>query len=50
MIKIDLAVGSIAGRAKSSKGNILGNLICYKGDVISQGVDSLDTFYQLAAC
>ncbi len=45
--KIDLATGEIAGRAKSRMGNIPGNLICYKGQVISQGVDFLDVFYQL---
>ena len=47
VLKIDLAGGAIAGRAKSTKGYIPGNLICYKGDVVSQGVDSLDTFYQI---
>ena len=47
VLKIDLAGGTIAGRAKSTKGYIPGNLICYKGDVVSQGVDSLDTFYQI---
>jgi outer membrane protein assembly factor BamB/tetratricopeptide (TPR) repeat protein len=44
---IDVAAGKIVARAKSRKGIIPGNLICYKGTVISQGVDFLDEFYQL---
>jgi outer membrane protein assembly factor BamB len=45
--RIDIAVGKIVGRARFRKGYIPGNLICYKGDVISLGVDFLDAFYQL---
>ncbi len=45
--RIDVATGKITGRAKSRKGCIPGNLICYKGQIISQGVDYLYTFYQL---
>ncbi len=44
---IDVPAGKIVARAKSRKGIIPGNLICYKGTVISQGVDFLDEFYQL---
>ncbi len=45
--RIDLAAGKITARAKSRKGNIPGNLICYQGEVVSQGVDFLETFFQL---
>jgi tetratricopeptide (TPR) repeat protein/outer membrane protein assembly factor BamB len=45
--RIDIAKGQIISRARSRKGYIPGNLICYKNEVISLGVDSLDTFYQL---
>ena len=48
VICINVAQGKIVGRTRSRKGYIPGNLICYKGDVISLGVDSLDDFYQLA--
>jgi outer membrane protein assembly factor BamB/tetratricopeptide (TPR) repeat protein len=44
---VDVAAGTIVARAKSRKGIIPGNLICYKGSVISQGVDSLDRFFQI---
>ncbi len=44
---IDLAAGKIDARVKSRKGVIPGNLICYKGTVISQGIDSIDEFFQL---
>lgn len=44
---IDLDQGKIISRARSRKGYVPGNLICYKGDVVSLGVDSLDAFYQL---
>jgi outer membrane protein assembly factor BamB len=44
---IDVRTGKIVGRAKSRSGNIPGNLICYGGAVISQGVDQLESFYQI---
>ncbi len=44
---IDLAKGKITHLAKSRKGLVPGNLICYKGRVISQGYDGVDVFYQL---
>ena len=44
--RIDIAKGKIVSRARSRRGYIPGNLICYKGDVVSLGVDSLDAFYQ----
>ncbi len=37
----------ITGEAKSRKGTIPGNLICFQGDIISQGIDYVETFFQL---
>jgi outer membrane protein assembly factor BamB/tetratricopeptide (TPR) repeat protein len=47
VVKIDLAKGDITSRARSRSGAIPGNLICYQGHVISQGVDSLDKYFQI---
>lgn len=47
VIRINLKDGKITARSKSRKNSIPGNLICYKGEVISQGVDYLETFFQL---
>jgi len=44
---IDLAEGKIIHLSKSRKGFVPGNLICYKGRVISQGYEGVDVFYQL---
>jgi len=44
---IDLREGRIVARAKSRDGRIPGNLICHRDQVISQGVDSADAFYQV---
>lgn len=46
VVEVDLANGSIAGRSPARGGVIPGNLIAYRGEVISQGVDSLDVFHQ----
>ncbi|MEX2141514.1 MAG: PQQ-binding-like beta-propeller repeat protein [Pirellulales bacterium] len=45
--KIDLADGKIKARVKSRKGYVPGNLVCYKGHVLSLNEDSLDCFFQL---
>lgn len=47
--QVDLTVGKIVGRARSRQGTIPGNLICYRGDVISQGVDVVETYPQIDA-
>ncbi|HEY2759578.1 MAG TPA: PQQ-binding-like beta-propeller repeat protein, partial [Pirellulales bacterium] len=47
VISINLNDGKIAGRTKSRKGIVPGNLVCHDGEVISQGVDDLETFYQI---
>ncbi|MEX0936381.1 MAG: PQQ-binding-like beta-propeller repeat protein [Pirellulales bacterium] len=45
--RFDLQDGRLVDRAESRDGSIPGNLICYRGEVISQGVDFLETFYQI---
>lgn len=47
--QVDLADGKIVGRARSRQGTIPGNLICYRGDVISQGVDVVEAYPQIDA-
>jgi len=44
---VDVAEGRITHRAKSRKGQIPGNLVCYRGRVVSQGFLGVETFYQL---
>lgn len=44
---IDLDQGQIVARSRSRTGTVPGNLICYQGAVISQGVDHVESFYQL---
>ena len=45
--QIDLDHGKITARAKSHHGAIPGNLICCRGQVISEGIDYLESFFQL---
>lgn len=47
--QIDLNKGQILSRARSRRGDVPGNLICFHGEVLSQGTSHLETFYQLAA-
>ncbi|MGH7135836.1 MAG: PQQ-binding-like beta-propeller repeat protein, partial [Pirellulales bacterium] len=44
---IDLHDGRIVARSRSRSGTVPGNLICYHGAVISQGIDRVESFYQL---
>lgn len=44
---LDVETGKIVGRSRSRNGAVPGNLICYQGAVISQGIDQLECFYQL---
>jgi hypothetical protein len=46
VLEIAVADGSIIGRSVARDGGIPGNLIAHRGEVISQGVDSLDVFHQ----
>jgi outer membrane protein assembly factor BamB len=48
VVEIDLATGRIAGRSPGRGGAVPGNLVAYRGEVLSQGVDSLDVFHQTA--
>ncbi|MFM8435809.1 MAG: hypothetical protein ACKOBP_10805, partial [Planctomycetia bacterium] len=48
VIEVDLANGGIVGRSPARGGAVPGNLLAYRGEVISQGVDSLDVFHQVA--
>lgn len=44
---VRLRDGAIIARARSRTGSIPGNLICYQGAVISQGVGQLECFFQI---
>lgn len=44
---LDVESGRFTGRSKSRSGNVPGNLICYRGAVISQGTGGLECFFQL---
>jgi outer membrane protein assembly factor BamB/tetratricopeptide (TPR) repeat protein len=46
VVRVDLKTGKLADRARSRHDSIPGNLICYRGEVVSQGVDYLETFFQ----
>jgi outer membrane protein assembly factor BamB len=48
VVEIDLAKGQIVNRAKSRLGEVPGNLICHRGEIISQGPDVVETFSELA--
>jgi len=47
VVAVDVAEGRVVHRAKSRKGLVPGNLVCYRGRVISQGFRGVETFYQL---
>jgi len=46
VIDIDLVAGEVVGRSPARGGSVPGNLVAYRGEVISQGVDSIDVFHQ----
>ena len=48
VLEIDLADGRIVGRSAARGNTVPGNLLAYRGEVISQSVDSLDVFHQSA--
>ena len=48
VVEIALADGSIVGRSPARSGVVPGNLVAHRGEIISQGVDSLDVFHQAA--
>ncbi len=47
VLKIDCKLGKIVETIRSRKGVVPGNLICLKNQIISQGCESLEAFYQL---
>jgi outer membrane protein assembly factor BamB len=49
VVGIDLAAGKIVQTSKSRKGIVPGNLVCFKGNIISQGLEGVDAYYQLDA-
>jgi outer membrane protein assembly factor BamB len=49
VLELDLADGRIASRSAARGNAVPGNLLAYRGEVISQGGDSLDVFHQSAA-
>ena len=48
VVEIDLAAGRVVDRSPARGGSVPGNLVAYRGEVISQGIDSLDVFHQAA--
>lgn len=47
ILKIDLAQGQIVSRGATDR--ILGNLVCYQDQLVSQNYDGLSTYYQVDA-
>ncbi len=47
VIAIDVDTGKVVERSKSQEGHVPGNLICYRGHIISQGFDGVKVFRQL---
>ncbi len=45
LVQIDLQAGEIVERTKT--GHLLGNLICYRDQIVSQNVDQVAAFYQI---
>jgi outer membrane protein assembly factor BamB len=48
VLEIALADGSITARCPARGGAVPGNLVAYRGEIISHAVDSLDVFHQSA--
>jgi outer membrane protein assembly factor BamB len=48
VIGIDLNEGRIVSTAKG-RGSVPGNLVCYKGKIVSQRADAVEVYYQLVA-
>lgn len=46
VMEIDQTTGRVVGRSPARNGAIPGNLVFHRGEVISQGIDSLDVFHQ----
>ena len=48
ILEIGIADGAVTGRCPARGGIVPGNLIAYRGEMISRGLDSLDVFHQAA--
>ena len=46
VMSVDLEAGKTVATVKSRRGAVPGNLVCYRGRVISQGLDGLEVYYQ----
>ncbi len=42
---VDLGTGQVVETVRSRNGQVPGNLVCYRGRVLSQGFDGVETFY-----
>ena len=49
VMSIDLETGKVIATVKSRRSSVPGNLVCYRGRVISQGLDGLELYYQADA-
>jgi len=49
VMTIDVESGKVVATAKSRRSAVPGNLVCYRGRVISQGLDGLELYYQVDA-
>jgi outer membrane protein assembly factor BamB len=47
IVSLDCDIGKLTPRCRSRNGEVAGNLICFDGAVISQGVEHTECFYQL---
>jgi outer membrane protein assembly factor BamB len=46
VIEIALADGAVVGRQEPRGGGVPGNLVAYRGEILSRGIESLDVFHQ----
>lgn len=49
VVEIDLRTGALLARSPARGGLVPGNLVAYRGEVVSRSADSLDVFHQQAA-
>lgn len=49
VMAVDVKAGRVESLSKSRRGSVPGNLVCYKGMVVSQRADAVELFYQLEA-
>ncbi len=48
IVAVNLKTGDITARVKSREGHVPGNLVSYRGSIISQGATSVECFYEIA--